>query len=134
MIDLNKLKFAQELCAKTANLHWFSINFSCLLDTPDGCFYTLSSLDEPDIDFDTIDELLERLQELTQPKPKFVVGQEVWIIRNDQPIIAEVWAIYGDRYHLGYAEGRAYIEEKHIHASKMEVIQAEIDWATKKFL
>lgn len=85
--------------------------------------------------FNSIDELISKLKELTKPQPKYQVGNYAWI-RNegDKPENKKIIGVEDDegsyRYSflssigaLGYS-----IDESYVYSSKKELINAQIDY------
>lgn len=74
MIDYDKLKLAHELNKKNTR---YTIRINLYPHT-DLCFYALYDLNQAEqIDCKNIDDLINKLKELTQPKPKSFSG---WVI------------------------------------------------------
>lgn len=73
MIDYEKLKLAHELVNKLANSK-FRISFGSHTDE------ITFSIDEKWEIIHSIDDLIVKLQELVQPKPKYQIGQDVWVL------------------------------------------------------
>ncbi len=84
MIDYDKLKLAHELAEKLP-YDWYAIDAA---QGTGACtnYYSLTFEDnegmshEYEFKHDDIDDLIAKLQELTQPK--YTKGQEVWIIKK----------------------------------------------------
>lgn len=80
-IDYDKLKVAHALAEKLSNQ---DKSYTVIgVSHTDGFFneFSLSSYGIS-TDYKSIDDLLEKLQELTKPKPKYEVGQEVWLVSD----------------------------------------------------
>jgi hypothetical protein len=86
--------------------------------------------------FLSADSLLNKLKELTQPKPKYEIGQEVWyLVMNN----IQTWTIYhiffdpNSKEYRYYDAQKSWLTEKEIYSSKLELIQAQIDhWTCLK--
>ncbi len=76
----------------------------------------------------SVDDLIAKLKELTKPMPKYKIGQEIWVIRKDEAIIATIWAESNGIYQIGHDYGYAFLEEKFIYPTKESVIEAEIKY------
>lgn len=84
MIDYDKLKIAHELADKYVCYN----HENCTLTNTYyarayGHYYDIVTPTLGTLNFKTIDSLISKLKELTQPdKPKYEVGQEVWFVRG----------------------------------------------------
>jgi len=130
MIDYEKLELAHELIEK---LHFGKIVSQYSIH--DGEEYILSS---PNIEshydycFTNLHDLIAKLKELTQPKPKYKVGEEVWLVGNfGKPITAKIVGIMGGDVDLAFKDGTCrYGAIKELYPTKSELIEAQIEYWT----
>ena len=132
MIDYQKLKIAHELCNESFDYHftalfWCGSSIKLYLFENDNLLLTTSNLDD----------LITKLKELTQPKPKYDIGQTVFWIFNGKSIESakitalptediDYYMILKNDYHSAWKEDKLF-------ASKEELIQLQIDyWLTMK--
>jgi hypothetical protein len=80
MIDYEKLKLAHDLVEKID----YGINYLCDKSVAGNPIerFQLTHYGKEET-FYSIDDLIEKLQELTRIKPKYKVGQEVWRVSNE---------------------------------------------------
>jgi hypothetical protein len=186
MIDYEKLKLLEELCSKTDG-YYFVCNISSLEGTK---YFTLCHKDQYDEDLKNIDDLIAKLQdltqskdelteweqqtikhlypmfpmatteqwktiakvvseqmaihyapnELTQPKPKYAIGQMVFF-RDDLKIgsfkVDEIVNDYGQDWYIhqhdegGYEnDGQSFdqYEEYELYPTKAELIEAQLEY------
>lgn len=127
MIDFEKLKQAHELCLAYKR-YFFNITLG-LYDKLD-----IISLYDSDANislirnFECVGELLYKLQELTQSKQKYKVGQEVW-----KPNVKHTpWSyiITAVDHDLGYYlnDQSDWHDEQELHPSKQALIEAQIEY------
>ena len=142
MIDYEKLKMVHSLAEKYCNdnkprkmrtsAQSFHGNWKFYLDIADGEKILF------DCDYDNIDDMLAKLQELTQteePKAKYAVGQDVWFInifheptygtieRITQSIANEPDFIYSFVMHE--------LPEEELYHTKQALIEAQIEYWRK---
>lgn len=90
MIDYEKLKLAHELADKLTE-HQAGTHFNAGI-IPESCtereFYIINSMSDYSnpLYYKSIDEFIEKLKELTQPKPKYEVGQKVFAVFPNYPV------------------------------------------------
>lgn len=93
MIDFEKLKIATEICKKSLD-YYFRVDF-CVRNNSDKLDIYLMSGDEIEESFDSLDELIAKLNELTQPEPKYKKSQLVWflddIYRIRSRVVRDSW-------------------------------------------
>ncbi len=79
MIDYEKLKIAHELVSN------MSTHYLVHIIGHKGHEYTIVDWipDMPDWNYKILDDLISKLQELTKPKCKYEVGQEVWRVDDE---------------------------------------------------
>ena len=138
MIDYNQLKIVHELCPNgrlkiipifdsEGNLE--SFNYSMEIEGVMANY------------FFSIDDLIAKLQELTQPKPKYEVGQHVWFIgctRTQGPVCVGIvkenqlvpskWN--EEEYYVSIGEGLK-IPEKCAYPTRGSLIDAQIEYWQK---
>ncbi len=126
MIDYQKLQIAHKLgdeyCKK---------NEECLLDIALEFGYTM-----PQFTLSTngiferyiwIDELIQRLQELTAPKPKYAIGDYVWMVYLEEIYEFKILNNIGSKYILDrFKNGLVY--ESELHPTREALIQSQIDY------
>lgn len=132
MIDYEKLKECEEICAKLDD-YYFTIHF-CVNRKSLKCDISYTNADDgiPILVVD-IDELLQKLRKLTEHKPKYKVGDTVWFV-----IYALKWAcIEGEVEAINtidtkqmYYVGGYWHPETQLYPSKAELIQDQIDYWT----
>lgn len=134
MIDYDKLKLIHELADK---LNKPENIYDCMITThycsgrpvteiTCGLVIQKSPKESPTTQlFSTLDELIAKLQELTQPKPKYKIGQEVWFIFNNEPRCFTIYEINGSRYILN-GGSLSLINEDKLYQSKEELIESQI--------
>lgn len=83
MIDYEKLKLADALAKKTDGFY-FACDYSNKFGVSSIILCHNESYDE---NVTNIDDLITKLQQLTQPKPKYEAGQYVWFKNNQDKII-----------------------------------------------
>ncbi len=135
MIDYEKLKIAEELCEKNDGYYFkITVDSSCGLGRP-----LLCNKDSYDEDFNNIDDLIAKLQELSKPEPKYKVGQTVYICINDNIISFVINEIIKDidYFYIFYTDEGDYIDdgrsfdqyiEDELYPSREALIQAKIDY------
>ena len=138
MIDYDKLKSAHELAnsygkikdsyvALTTYAYYKNRNY-----IDDAIKFKLS-IDNFDIVFDSIDDLVAKLTELTQPesiKPKYEIGQEVWFIDQITEVVnARVQQSRVVNSKIDYLlKDFLAIEEKNLYLSRDALIEAQIEY------
>lgn len=141
MIDYEKLKLAHELAEKLCDEIGRRVDINVIFIEKNDYAFGLQSYNE-DIDyplFNTLDGLITKLKELTRPKPKFEVGQEIWCLDNKEiksfkidEIIYDIEYWYINKHDDGkYSNDEEYFDqfqESSLFATKQELIQAQIDY------
>jgi hypothetical protein len=81
MIDYEKLKLATDLNHKAGERFVIQLN----IYPNDLEFYTLIDTlgSHKKIGYKNLDELIEKLQEITKPKAKYKIGQLIWCVDDD---------------------------------------------------
>jgi|GEM_PF-2141414 hypothetical protein len=127
MIDYDKLKQAHNLCRPT------SLFFDTTFGLDNDLWFVIRDLDNDDWREEIIgvNDLLQKLQELTEPKPKFKVGQWVYILLNCFDIGYGKIDRHDDDYQIKIENGCFKVfEECFIFATKEALIQFQIDYWT----
>lgn len=140
MIDYEKLKLAHELAEKyTKNTDisvviTFNMYFGEAVDCGHAIYFGKKEPNENEKGLST-DDLIAKLIELTQTKPKYKVDDQVWFFRSrdiETSIIEKVICdLHGIRYLVH--EGKTCLQEKSLHPSKLNLIEAQIaHWTSLK--
>lgn len=135
MIDYDKLKLAHELCRKLDG-HWFRIDFCINIKEHDRINIFLYQCDaNSPIIFINIDELINKLQELTHSKNRFAIGQEVWFIDSyDKISCLKIRAIEGKNPNIRYVvDNNGWsVHETYCYDSKQSLVEDQIKyWMSK---
>ena len=111
MIDFEKLKLVHKLAQDLVKMeHCYHVDIRKVTVyyskfKPDYYFDVDINTKSPFLDVDdtlSIDELIDKLKELSMPKPKFAIGEHVWIIDGEKIITAVIdskikyWKELGD--------------------------------------
>lgn len=134
MIDYEKLKEAQEICSKLDD-YYFTIDF---------CVNTKSSKHDISLTYandgipralNTLDELIEKLKELTKREPKYQIGDKVFYIysRAYTTLIPDIYE--GDVLDVGAFDGGGFyclvhnlqVDECSLYPTKQALIEAQIN-------
>jgi hypothetical protein len=126
MIDYKKLQIAHELAKETHQI--LRTNLVTFEDGHMGVYFNCSADKSCQEDLDGI---IVRLTELTQPKPKYKVGDKVWVYGWDEEITEDkiekmvlnknTW-IYNDWIEEGYHR---------LYPTKQALIESQIEYWTK---
>lgn len=128
MIDYEKLKIAHEIAQNIGIDTGESTKISCnFYDW--GYDYDVTQKGVS-MGFSDIDIMLIFLLELTQPKPKYAVGQEVWYLNNNEIKSLKIAYIVLPHYRSAGLEG-CWVNELHLFPTKQALIQSQIDYWTK---
>lgn len=126
MIDYEKLKIANELCEKTDGYHFFC-DYSNRYGVSE---ITLCHKGRYIEDCSDIDDLINKLKELTQPKPKYEVGQEVFWLVSD--IIYSGMVVCckpnANRWKIKIDDELIEIDDCHLYPSREALIDAQIEY------
>lgn len=133
MIDYEKLLIAHELLKNISNGNATNLGFKYL----NGEFgiYFYHSLDKSTYEYKCFDDLIAKLRELTQPEPRYKVGDKVWVRDYEfgpvETMICEIDTASKEMYYENeYQEWR---EEKEIYPSRQALIDAQIEyWSSLK--
>lgn len=126
MIDYEKLKEAWELCNKLAETSYVVefvhqgnyIEFSITdCESEDGLPYLITA---------DIDELLCELKQLTQPQPKYKIGDEVWFYAGNQTYSFVIEEIYLADNEYVVASHSWHMPEQYVYSSKEQLIDDQI--------
>lgn len=124
MIDYEKLKKAHDMCDATEGYY-----FNITLGLNEGTIY-LFDANNPGDDFvcnpEDLDDLIIKLEELTQPKTKYEIGQEIWFVvlgLEWSPIESQIESYNNGQY---YVSGHWY-KERDLYPTKQALIEAQID-------
>lgn len=132
MIDYEKLKLAENICLNH-NLYWFNVRMGG--EGHDYNFELFKLHEQVDV-FEDIDSLLLELKELTEPEPKYKVGDEVWMA-YDEPLMFIVTNNVNSKYYLKNHQGTPWIGlvyESELYPSKESLIEAQIDYWNRMYI
>lgn len=127
MIDYEKLKQAHELAHKLYLIKDEEVSMEINFLT-DFVEYVLHIEYEPTDAFSNIDKLITRLQELTQIKPKYQIGQEVWRLGDeDCPECFTIKAIdYEDTSCFALDDAKNWWCEEQLYATREALVESQI--------
>lgn len=146
MIDYEKLKVAHELsCKLNKKYRDIRIDYHFRLGCDGTCYDYCEMINdnfdgtEDLFEFDSLNDLIAKLEELIYPKPKqkYNIGDEVWLIDNfGKPITAEILdiktGIMGVKVELAFKDGLVrYGTINEIHPAKEQLIEAQIAYWQK---
>lgn len=121
MINYDKLKLANELVNKIPG-HIFSAKLYSHNSEVDSFFHLFNRTGYEEF-FNSIDDLIQKLQELTEPKSKYKVGDEIWCVHDNKIAswrLPENGAFFSGTYiYAGYFE-------KDLYPTKQQLIEAQI--------
>lgn len=139
MIDYEKLKLAHELYSKIQDEYWIGYFWPNYTNSFLG-YFRLSKNESTEFeDFDTIDSLITKLQELTQPKSKYEIGQEVFALKRRGVVglmsgRVKEYDSHDNYYIVFTGSGGYWLNEEKIYPSREALIQEQIDyWESLKF-
>ncbi|HDV5783334.1 TPA: hypothetical protein RJD83_000246 [Legionella pneumophila] len=126
MIDYEKLKIANELCEKIDGYHFFC-DYSNRYGVSE---ITLCHKGRYNEDCSDIDDLINKLKELTQPKPKYEVGQEVFWLVSDIIYTGMVVCCKpnANRWKIKIDDELIEIDDCHLYPSREALIDAQIEY------
>lgn len=78
-----------------------------------------------------IDDLIAKLQELTKPKTKYKVGDEVWMTVDDEPKSFVIDSVCNSKYYL-YQYDLGLVYESLLYPTKSALIEAQIEYWQKQ--
>lgn len=129
MIDYDKLKLAHELADKYSKKNKQMVRISYELYTFEEyeSKFRMYIFDWHDDFYHSIDDLITKLQELTQSEPqsRYKVGDIVWMLVDDEPYETRVDSVCGLKYYL-YKFTSGLVCESLIYPTKAELIEAQI--------
>lgn len=130
MIDYDKLREAHELADKWAKTEKKAIGiWVWLWSDKQAPSYEYANFGDRPSGFLTLDDLITKLRELTEPEPKYKEGQLVWFagccdIRNGL-----IKSIRNDSYLIDLNEDVSYCEkEQDLYPTKSALIAAQIKY------
>ncbi len=131
MIDYDKLKQAHDLASERyQQSKWCRISID-YVGTRNIIEYRLMTSINGDEDwcFTNLDNLIAKLQQLTQPKAKYKVGDKVWLISYCGSVICEweiedidIWS------EEKYLFGDSWYTESELYPTKSALIEAQIEY------
>jgi len=125
MIDYEKLKTCHELVEKI-RLGKFHMTFS----EHDGDEYRFYAPLCDNFYTNSLDELLEHLRELSEPEPKYKVGDKVWMVYCDEPKAFTISNVVNAKYYLDdYPVGMVY--ESELFPTRQALIQHQLQYWAK---
>lgn len=140
MIDYEKLKKAIELSQKYGIEHNETSTLTCVIYAHTNEYYEWQTYSHPKFTTQKIDELLAKLEELTQPQPKYKVGQTVFLIWSDAWEIREFlirdmqylnsheyWQIEGDLEKDNSSSCKIFPEHL-FYLTRQELIKSQITY------
>lgn len=126
MIDFEKLKIAHELAAELKTKRNVTATI-CVCHLLNGDFrYVLTDGRLQQDAFESLDALIARLQELTQPKSKYKIGDSVWFVilsHKWMAIETEINHVEGNKYHVSHGN---WLREEELYPTKEELIEEQI--------
>ena len=124
MIDYEKLKLCHELCGRLGK-YYFEVDLGL-----DCGLVELYEKGDPDLQFicntESLDKLLEKLRELTEPEPKY---KEAWYLGKESRLPKCTW-VKNDVCYQSCDKTDMEALGRHMYDSKAELIQAQIDYWT----
>jgi hypothetical protein len=132
VIDYEKLKLAHELGSiATKGKRKRCDVFVSVYHNNEPIFGYIDFSHNRDVfEFYDIDELINALQKLIEPQPKYKIGQEVWVLdgNNIEVIAVFINNIVNNKYALTVFLG--WFEEEDIFSSYDELIESQIKYWT----
>jgi hypothetical protein len=131
MIDYEKIEKARQLCAELPD-HWFEISFCQKRDDSleieirlchSGC--------DANLYYKTIDELIEKLENLADAQCNFKVDDTIWFVGRDAKIQSmQIHRIQtnGGQNKITLHDFEGFVDAERAYHSKEELIQAQIDY------
>lgn len=145
MIDYEKLQQAHELLKKyrikTKEYALLQMDFLCTDIGEDGIvkdYFTVEYIlfagtFDTRIIFKHLDDLIEKLQELIKPEPKYKIGQKWWTLGNlGKSFEVEIVGVMGGDLDLAFPDGSCrYGTAKELFPTKQALIEHQIDYWSK---
>ncbi len=130
MIDYQKLKIAHNLMLQH-NKYYCTFEFGWS-DKVQFVLYCDEG-ETPLFIFWKIEDLIEKLQELIEPQPKYKIGREVWIVsgKGFYSRIIEGYMDHGT--HQTYHGKDFALEEDELYPSKQDLVEAQIQYWDSQF-
>lgn len=129
MIDFEKLRTAHELCCDTESYY-----FDIALGMDNGCIalYDANNNAEQFIcnPYD-LDDLINKLKELTKPEPKYKIGESVWYQDLGKPFGANIVFVSNEQYEIDDSKnnnGKTWFTETELYPTKQALIEAQIEY------
>ena len=124
MIDYDKLKIAHGLMHEYQGdkPYVVSMQFCGANKEPMYCF-------GGDLPYMYLDDLIDKLRDLTKPEQKYAIGQEVWYVIYGQdwtPIRGEIKAINPKSF-CCFVDGNLWPQHK-LYPTKQDLIEAQIEY------
>ncbi len=132
MIDFEKLKFAIELC-RNSFTYYFLIEFSPIHDSDEIIITLMNSASNRGDSMASLDDLIEKLQELTKPEPKYLYKEVVWLIDNGNPIegcICEISTGQYGEYTYRFSDD-SWRSESELFPTREALIEHQIEYWLK---
>lgn len=135
MIDYDKLKLAHELCFKVDRGIKHLVDVSTFSGNIVNRFYLMHLGTEEACD--GIDDLIDKLHELTRPKPKYEVGAEIFCLKKHGllgfmlGIIQNYQEETGNYYATFSGFGGYWLGPQEIYPTKQSLIEAQIEYWNK---
>lgn len=132
MIDCEKLKLAHELALKTT--YTVGVTFGIEIDYMP---WSLKNADDEASNYnkyiygDDIDDLITKLQELTQPPPKYKVSDEVWVFKNRSVVCHTIFedVFYQNKWSYTFVgDNLLWNDEIDLYPSREALIEAQIQY------
>lgn len=123
-IDYEKLRIAHELCAIYKPANRLKLTF---IYTNNGEIYYRLSLEPASLDYECscIEEVIEKLQSLVKPEPKYKMDQEVWINDHDSPTY---FFINDITFQYSFYEYNGRYSEKLLFPTRESLIENQIEY------
>ncbi|MFQ2987905.1 hypothetical protein ACKJL9_06345 [Legionella pneumophila] len=124
MIDYEKLKLAHELANKLNVKLWVNIAINAEESYP---FVAWINQCNSKHEIHCIDDLITKLKELTRPKPKYEIGQEIWVLVDNEPVKSDIYRIIEKTFEYRI-DPYGWIHEDNIYPSREALIDAQIEY------
>ncbi len=135
MIDYDKLKKAHELADKYQRLSKHPISIEINFTETIVEYILHIDMNHPDA-FSSMEDLIAKLQQLTQPKSRYKVGDNIWAIAENMSIhnfkiknITPANKLDGDT--VWYGNGSLMWHETNVYPTKAALIESRIEYWTK---
>jgi len=129
MIDYEKLKLAHELADKL-NLYSYEIKLRTYKGVTQLICFNYRHEDSlwVDSEFNSIDDLIAKLQELTQPESKYKVGETIWYVNSRQiPLSMKIQYIDFEKdKEPFYVEEKYHLPQSAAYSSLEELIESQL--------